>query len=127
LGGGENLGDWKTRLSILWLANTVGGVSFLILELYRTGDLNHIAGMSVDTGLLLSMSLVLAQLVMAFLSQVLKDKPNRWANIIVGAVFGIVSLVAFIGEVGTQSVNAINPLFGIVWMVLIVWTAWKSK
>jgi hypothetical protein len=124
-----NLGDWKTRLSILWIINAVSGVSFLILDLFRSGDLNQIAGaIAVNTwSLLLFTVLFLAQLVMAFLSQVLTDKANRWANIIVGAVNGIFALVAFIGMVTLPSVLAINPASGIVWMVLIIWIAWKSK
>jgi hypothetical protein len=124
-----NLGDWKTRLSILWIINAVSGVSFLILDLFRSGDLTQIVDpLPVNTWtLLLFTVLFLVSFVMAFLSQVLTDKTNRWANIIVGAVMAIFPLVAFIGMVTLPSVLAINPLFGIVWSVLIVWTAWKSK
>ena len=123
------MGDWKTRLSILWIINAVSGVSFLILDLFRSGDFTKIAGgIAVDTWSLLLLSiLVLEQLAMAFLSQVLMDKANRWANIIMGAVNGIIALVAFIGLLTLPSVLAINPASGIVWMVLIVWTAWKSE
>jgi hypothetical protein len=124
-----NLGDWKTRLSILWIISAVSGVSFLILELFESGDLTHIMPpMSVNTWILLLFNvLFLVSFVMAYLSQVLTDKANRWANIIVGAVMAVFPLVAFIGMVMLPSVMAINPLFGIVWSVLIVWTAWKSK
>jgi hypothetical protein len=124
-----NLGDWKTRLSILWIISAVSGVSFLILELFESGDLTHIMPpMSVNAWILLLFNVMfLVSFVMAFLSQVLTDKANRWANIIVGAVMAIFPLVAFIGMVTLPSVMAINPLFGIVWSVLIVWTAWKSK
>lgn len=123
------MGDWKTRLSILWIISAVSGVSFLILELFESGDLTHIMPpMSVNAWILLLFNvLFLVSFVMAFLSQVLTDKANRWANIIVGAVMTIFPLVAFIGMVTLPSVMAINPLFGIVWSVLIVWTAWKSK
>ncbi len=123
------MGDWKTRLSILWIISAVSGVSFLILELFESGDLTHLMDpIPVNTwSLLLFMVLFLVSFVMAFLSQVLTDKANRWANIIVGAVMTIFPLVAFIGMVTLPSVMAINPLFGIVWSVLIVWTAWKSK
>ena len=123
------MGDWKTRLSLLWVINAVSGVSFLILDLFRSGNLNQIAGGIAinDWSLLLLSILVLEQLVMAFLSQVLTDEVNRWANIIVGAVIGIVTLVAFIGMVTIPSVLAINPASGFVFMVLIIRTAWKSK
>ena len=123
------MGDWKTRLSILWIISAVSGVSFLILELFESGDLTHVMPpIPVNTWtLLLFTVLFLVSFVMAFLSQVLTDKANRWANIIVGAVMTIFPLVAFIGMVSIPSVLAINPLFGIIWSVLIVWTAWKSK
>ena len=123
------MGDWKTRLSILWMISAVSGVSFLILELFESGDLTHVMPpMSVNAWILsLFNVLFLVSFVMAFLSQVLTDKANRWANMIVGAVMAIFPLVAFIGMVTLPSVMAINPLFGIVWSVLIVWTAWKSK
>ena len=123
------MGDWKTRLSILWMISAVSGVSFLILELFESGDLTHLMPpMSVNAWILLLFNvLFLVSFVMAYLSQVLTDKANRWANIIVGAVMAIFPLVAFIGMVTLPSVMAINPLFGIVWSVLIVWTAWKSK
>jgi hypothetical protein len=124
-----NLGDWKTRLSILWIISAVSGVAVLILELFESGDLTHLMPtIPVNTwSLLLLAVLLLSQLVMAYLSQVLTDKANRWANIIVGAVNGIVALVAFIGMVTAPSVLAINPASGFVFMVLIIWTAWKSK
>jgi cobalamin biosynthesis protein CobD/CbiB len=111
------------------MISAVSGVSFLILELFESGDLTHIMPpMSVNAWILLLFNvLFLVSFVMAFLSQVLTDKANRWANIIVGAVMAIFPLVAFIGMVTLPSVMAINPLFGIIWSVLIVWTAWKSK
>ena len=123
------MGDWKTRLSTLWVLHAVGGVSFLILDLFRSGDLTQLGGaIPVNTWTLLLFTVLFSvDLVMAFLSQVLTDKANRWANIIVGAVSAIFPLVAFIGLLTVPSVFAINPLFGIVWSVLIVWTAWKSK
>jgi hypothetical protein len=122
------LSDLKTRLSILWVITAVSGVSYLILDLFRTGDLNHISNFPVENlSVSLFMVLFLVQLLMAFLSQVLADKANRWTNIIVGAVMAIFPLIAFIGLLGIPSILAINPLFGIIWSVLIVWTAWKTK
>jgi hypothetical protein len=71
---------------------------------------------------------ILVTLVMAFLSQSLADKVNRWLNIVAGAVYSILAIVVVIAILmGNPSVLAINPASGIVWMVLIIWTAWKSK
>ena len=64
---------------------------------------------------------------MAYLSQTLSDNANRWTNIIVGAVYAVILLVITVAILMDASVVAIIPAFGIVWSVLIVWTAWKSK
>ena len=70
-------------------------------------------------------------LAMAFLSLTLKDKANRWANIILGIVYAALSFVDPITFVAEQSAySAYEILIGIVMVVfaaLIVWTAWKSK
>ena len=120
--------DWKTKLSVLWLLSAVSGVSFLVLALFESGDLSQIMGLKVDSSLLLLFTLMLlVPCIMAFLSQTLRDKANRWTNIIVGAVFSIFPILGLIATLATPSVVAINPVFGIVVLALIVWYAWKSK
>jgi hypothetical protein len=124
------LGDWKTKLSILWLMNTFSMVSGILLHLFETGDLTHIEGpIGVDTwSLLLVTVAIVANLAMAFLCQVLADKVNRWLNIVVGAVFSIAALVALVSSlIDRPSVLAINTATGCLWTVLVVWIAWKSK
>jgi uncharacterized membrane protein len=75
--------------------------------------------------------LTIIPLAMAFLSLTLKDSINRWANIIVGTVFAVLSLMDPIMYVAKQSAySAYVILIGIVGVVtaaLIVWYAWKSK
>jgi hypothetical protein len=123
-----NLEDWKTKLSVLWLLSAVSGVSFVLFALLESGDLSQIMGLKVDSSLLLLFTVIfLVPLIMAFLSQTLNDKANRWTNIIVGAVFIIIPIIGLIGALANQSVVAINPVFGIVVLALIVWYAWKSK
>lgn len=123
------MGDWKTRLSILWLIHVIGGVYNVVLELFRDGNFNKIEGFLVNDYSLLMVSVAwLGPLLMAFFSQILADKANRWANIVVGAVYAIVIAVNFIMSLALDpSVLVINPLFGIIWSVLIVWYAWKSE
>jgi glucose uptake protein GlcU len=124
------LGDWKTRLSTLWLMTAFSIVSSVLLGLFESGDLTHIMPpFAVDQWSLLLFTVgILAALVMAFLSQTLADKANRWTNIIVGAVYGILAMVALVGElVDNPSVLAINPAAGFVFSVLTIWLAWKSK
>jgi len=75
--------------------------------------------------------IMLIPLVMAVLSLTLKDKANRWANIIMGTVIAILAFVDPILYVTRQSAySAYVILIGIVMFVfaaLIVWYAWKSK
>jgi glucose uptake protein GlcU len=110
--------------------NAIGIVSLMLLELFRSGDLTHIAPpFAVDTWSLLLFTVgIVANLAMAFLSQVLADKVNRWLNIVVGAVFSIGALVTTVAMfMDDPSVLAIDSATGCLWTALIVWIAWKSK
>jgi len=131
------LEDWKIKISVLWIVLWCGGVWGPFLELYMPGYVEQIIagfhdGIPVTPEMLLLMgSAGMIPLVMAFLSLILKDKANRWANIIMGTVFAALSLVDPIIYVGGQSAySAYVILIGIamvVFAVLIVWYAWKSK
>ena len=123
------MGDLRTRLSILWIIQVFGGVTNVVLELFKDGNFDKIEGFPVNEPYLLLVTVMfLAPCVMAFLSQTLSDKANRWANIIVGAFYVIMLAVDFVESlVFDLSVLVINPLFGVVWSALIVWYAWKSR
>ena len=124
------MSDWRTKLSTLWLMNTFSIMSVVLLNLFESGDLTHIAPpIAVDDWSLLLVSVgIVVNLAMAFLSQSLADKVNRWLNIVVGAVFSILALVVVVSSlVEVPSVVMINVAFGFVWTVLVVWIAWKSK
>ena len=124
------MSDWKTKLSTLWLMNTFSIVSMLLLNLFESGDLTHIMPpIAVDDWSLLLVSVgILLNLAMAFLSQSLADTLNRWLNIVVGAFFSIVALGVVVSSLmDNPSVVMINVAFGVVWTVLVVWIAWKSK
>ena len=124
------MGDWRMKLSTLWLMNAFSIVSLVLLNLFESGDLTHIVPpLTVDTWTLLLVSVVIVvNLAMAFLSQSLADKVNRWLNIVVGAVYSIMAIgVLIMMLMDNPSVLAINTASGIVWTVLIVWYAWKSK
>ena len=124
------MGDWRTKLSVLWLMNTFSIMSMLLLNLFESGDLTHIVPpLAVDDWSLLLVSVgIVVNLAMAFLSQSLADKVNRWLNIVVGAFFSIAALVATVAMLmENPSVLAINSVTGFLWTVLVVWIAWKSK
>jgi hypothetical protein len=64
--------------------------------------------------------------VMVFLSLVLKAKVNRWTNLGVGVVYTFLG----VSEVIDQTANLwayqiLMPLLRVIFMVLIVWFAWK--
>lgn len=69
--------------------------------------------------------------VLAFLSLALKDKVNRWANIILGIVFAGFAIIFPLDYLAQQSAySGFMILIGIVQVVttaLIVWYAWKWK
>ena len=64
--------------------------------------------------------------IMVFLSVTLKDKANRWANIIFGIVFVGFGLIELIEKIA-QPYYVVLGIVGVVFSVLIVWYAWKWK
>jgi len=127
----------KIKLAVLWLVFFCCMITTPILELYIPGfveDLiagtivgeKEVAAMIILTGIL-----TVIPPLMAVLSITLKDKANRWTNIIVGIVWAFLSLVA-IGEYLMMQNVAYSGLIliGIVELLvaaLITWTAWKWK
>ncbi len=110
--------------------NTFSMMSLVLLNLFESGDLTHIVPpIAVDTWSLLVVTVgIVVNLAMAFLSQSLADKVNRWLNIVVGAFFSVAALVATVlSLMDNPSVLAINSVTGFLWTVLVVWIAWKSK
>ena len=101
----------------------------ILLTLFETGDLTHIMPpIAVNSWSLLLISLaIIIVLAMAFLSQVLADRVNRWLNIIVGTGTAIAALVATVGSLSGSSVLSIISAAGFLWMVLVVWIAWRSR
>jgi len=107
----------------------LGGLEPGVMEDFiLTGE---IGGMKITPEVLLLLAiLILAPLVMAFLSLTLKDSINRWANIIVGIVYTGFQLIALIETLTLASVYAYAVLMEfskVVAPALVVWYAWKSK
>jgi len=124
--------DVKIKLSVLWLFGEVTLLTFLVLEFMEqgviqgiiTGDMKGLP-LGPETLLFYAVSLLIP-LVMTFLSLTLKDSANRWANIILGIVFGGLYLSDLIAHLVNPQAHAI--LMGsaaVVAQVLIVWYAWK--
>ena len=85
--------DVKIKLSALWVAAMLYGLTGAMLQLFEPGLIEQImagevAGMPITPELLMVEAILLViPPVMVFLSVTLEDKANRWANIIFGLVF----------------------------------------
>ena len=124
--------DWKIKISVLWLFSAVAFLAHQILALMEPGVIAQIMdgdveGMKIGTELILLFAILfLVPLIMAFLSLTLKDSINRWANIIVGAVFAAL-FIGTIASVAKLSGEILMTFSTVVALSLIVWYAWKSK
>jgi hypothetical protein len=124
----------KIRFAVLWLfvAVTMSASTMLyfivpgVIDEIRAGE---IVGMQATPELLLVMAIMYfwVPLVMAVLSLILKDKANRWANIILGifyAGFILFELIMNITTVAYPYVILMDTSV-IVATALIAWYAWK--
>ncbi|HEY9207135.1 MAG TPA: DUF6326 family protein [Candidatus Methanoperedens sp.] len=124
--------DWKIKISVLWLFSAVAFLAHQILALLEPGVIarimaGEIEDMKIGPELILLFAILfLVPLIMAFLSLTLKDSINRWANIIVGAVFAAL-FISVIVTVAKLSGETLITLSTVVALALIVWHAWKSK
>ncbi len=124
--------DWKIKISVLWLFSAVAFLAHQILALLEQGVIagimaGEVEGMKIGPELILLFAvLFLVPLIMAFLSLTLKDSINRWANIIVGAVFAAL-FIGMLMTVAKLSGETLMTLSTVVAQALIVWYAWKSK
>ena len=120
--------DVKIRLSALWVAAMFSWVYGDLLRIY-SGD--YIPGELVG-GIQLTQEMWLGRAVlmiipgaMVFLSVTLKDKANRWANIIIGIFytgFNLIGLPSY-----TSTYDQFLIIVGIMFTALIVWYAYKWK
>lgn len=109
-------------------------VGYLVIWLMEPGVIGDIMtgemeGEKITPELLLMVAIiVLAPLVMAFMSLTLRNPANRWANIIVGIVFVVLQLIASVDAVARSSAWMIlMEIAKLVAPALIIWYAWKSK
>jgi len=126
--------DVKIKIAVLWLIYNVAGLAVVALMFMEPGVVTELAEEGTIAGTRLGPELLLAgavtlmiPLVMAFLSLTLKDKMNRWTNIVVG----IVHIGLGVADLADPRMAEL-PAYGILIMVsqfvvaaLIVWYAWK--
>jgi uncharacterized membrane protein HdeD (DUF308 family) len=116
--------DVKIKLSGLWVAHMLSTTYADVLRLYDPGEVVASFPMTHELMLVSSITMVIP-IVMVFLSLTLKDKANRWANIIAGIFWVGYDLLMVISSMASP---AYEMFFGIVYLMfaaLIVWHAWK--
>ena len=126
--------DWKIKIAVLWIFGIITALTTMFVMLLEPGVIEQVIagelkGQEIRPEVLLVLAIiVLIPLVMAFLSLVLKNSVNRWANIIVGIAFLIFGLSDLPKYLAISSAYAVLlDLSGVAASALIVWYAWKSK
>jgi len=125
----------KIKLSLLWvvlvffyLYNDV--ISFFrkdTIEIVLSGEVP--GGIQITQTFLFAMAILMAiPIFMAFLSLALPVRVNRPTNIIVGIFHAVVLVTFFLAVPGEIVAHyALYQIFEAVFIVLIVWYAWKWK
>jgi hypothetical protein len=121
------LEDWKIKIAVLWIV-----VEFCVITVslvLQSIPMETVAETTPEEILAIAISMLIMP-IMSFLSLTLKDKANRWANIIVSIVF-IVLIVPFtgFGLIPTAYLPSVilTAIVEVVAFALIIWYAWKSK
>ena len=128
--------ELKIKLAVFWLFIAVAMLANTVLYLIVPGVIDEIrtgeiVGMQAGAELILGMAIAYywLPLVMAVLSLTLKDKVNRWLNILLGSFYA-----AFILFELTMNVTTVAYPYAILMDVsvlavaaLIAWHAWKWK
>ena len=117
----------RLKLSALWCSVMFCYIYGDYFELYQPGKLQEMlsgrtALGAVTQGALMGMAAVMAvPSLMIFLSLILPPAANRWINILLGAVYSVIMLLAM------QNSCRFYVLLGLIEIVLtllIIWYAW---
>jgi len=118
---------------VLWLFWSVAFLITLMVGFFEPGVIEHIMegelyGMPLTSELILATTIMmLVPLVMAFLSLILKDSINRWANVALGVVYTGICVFDWLGSPTVPVYGVVLYIAKIAASALIVWYAWKSR
>ncbi len=125
---------FKIRLAVLWLFWIVAFLALMMMAFFETGTIEQIiagefAGLQITSELMfVTAILMLVPLVMAFLSVTLKDKANRWANMVIGIAYTGICLFDLIGGLAVPPAYTLLMQTSLIIVpALIVWHAYKWK
>ncbi len=122
----------KVKLALLWVALMFLYLYNDILSMYQPGHVadlfeGHLEGVEFTQTLLIGAAILMAfPSFMVLLSLILKARVNRIVNIVVG-IFHVFVLLGtqFVGEGETWFYWRFYELLEALFLVLIVWSAWK--
>lgn len=120
--------DVKRRISLLWIVVMMNMIFADILSFMLPGFLNDVmtgnTSLEITQGVLLVFAVLIEiPILMIFLSRVLQNKANRWANI-------IASLITMAFVIGGGSLILHYLFFAaveVVVLLMIIRCAWKLK
>jgi len=114
--------DVKVRLSMLWVFMLF---NFLYADVMALFDAGLPKDIMTPDALLAASFLMEIPIAMIVLSRVLRQRPNRWANVIAGVFMAIVQAASlFVGE-GPSAYYLFFSAIEIPCLLFIVWTAWR--
>ena len=124
----ENLA-LKVKLAVLWLFMAVATSTIFLMLLLDPFIIEQIISGEVPTsaGVLIFIWVVVS-LTMAFLSLILEDLANRWANIILGIVFTGLNILGLSSTIFVEQRpvhEILTEASKVVVAALIAWYAWK--
>jgi len=117
--------DVQIKLSGLWVALMLTYLLGDVLRIF-SGDFKagEIGGMKISQGMWLGIAvLMVIPVVMVFLSLMLDNPVNRWANIIVASFFFVFNLIGL--PTYPSAYDKFLIIAGLVFNALTVWYAWK--
>jgi len=122
--------DKKILLSTLWIFVTLNYLYCDLIGLMDSNLLNQylkgtVEGMNIDSNFLFFAAILMEiPIAMVLLSRVLKQKTNRWANIIAGSIKTLVMIATLF--VGTPTIYYMFfAIIEIATTTFIIWYAWN--
>jgi hypothetical protein len=122
----------KVKLALLWVALMFFYIYNDIFSLFQPGHVadlveGQLEGVQFTQTLLIGAAVLMAfPSIMILLSLTLQARVNRWVNIVVGILHIFVLLgTQFVGEGETWMYWRLYEFMQVLFLVLIIWTAWK--
>ena len=109
--GALNALSFRTQVAVLWVAVAVALSGSMLLYLFMPGALEELLAGEVEgetlddtLGFLLA-GMVIIPLVMAAATLVVRDKVNRYVNLVAGMAFGLFGVYAVVRETSADGFN----------------------